>query len=109
MWLATYPACGGCQNEETKRRYRPRHPVSQRSSYAPCCAPIAPAAVEAAPAVLPEKRRKAPNRATVPVFLRISQVLYEQYDEEAVRRTKQTGRGVTVQQVILDRLAGARA
>jgi hypothetical protein len=36
-------------------------------------------------------------------------MLYEQYDEEAVRRTKQTGRGVTVQQVILDRLAGARA
>jgi 3-oxoacyl-ACP reductase-like protein len=76
---------------------------------APAPAPIAPAAVEAAPAVLPEKRRKAPNRATVPVFLRISQMLYEQCDEEAVRRTKQTGRGVTVQQVILDRLAGARA
>jgi hypothetical protein len=36
-------------------------------------------------------------------------MLYEQCDEEAVRRTKQTGRGVTVQQVILDRLAGARA
>jgi hypothetical protein len=30
--------------------------------------------------------------------------LYEEYDREAVRRTKATGRGVTVQQVILDRL-----
>jgi hypothetical protein len=38
------------------------------------------------------------------VFLRLSQDLYDQYDEEAVRRTKATGRGVTVQQVILDRL-----
>ncbi len=50
------------------------------------------------------KRRRAPNRSTVPVFLRLSQDLYDQYDEEAVRRTKATGRGVTVQQVILDRL-----
>ena len=63
----------------------------------------------AAPAALPEKSRKAPNRATVPVFLRLSQTLYAQYDAEAVRRTKETGRGVTVQQVILDRLAGEKA
>jgi len=54
-------------------------------------------------------KRKAPNRSTVPVFLRLSQNLYEQYDEEAVRRTKATGRGVTVQQVILDRLEGTTA
>jgi hypothetical protein len=54
-------------------------------------------------------KRKAPNRSTVPVFLRLSQNLYEQYDEEAVRRTKATGRGVTVQQVILARLEGTTA
>jgi hypothetical protein len=54
-------------------------------------------------------KRKAPNRSTVPVFLRLSQNLYEQYDEEAVRRTKATGRGVTVQQVILARLEGTPA
>ena len=75
---------------------------------APASAPIGPTVVETTPAAS-EKRRKAPNRATVPVFLRISQTLYEKYDEEAVRRTKETGRGVTVQQVILDRLTGARA
>jgi hypothetical protein len=54
-------------------------------------------------------KRKPPNRSTVPVFLRLSQNLYERYDEEAVRRTRATGRGVTVQQVILDRLEGTSA
>lgn len=54
-------------------------------------------------------KRKPPNRSTVPVFLRLSQNLYERYDEEAVRRTRATGRGVTVQQVILDRLEGTTA
>jgi hypothetical protein len=76
---------------------------------APAPAPTAPAAVEVSPAVLPEKRRKAPKRGTVAVFLRLPQTKYEEYDEEAVRRTKETGRGVSVQQVILDRLTGARA
>lgn len=66
--------------------------------------PTAPAAVAAM-----ETRRKAPKRTTVPVFLRISQALYDRYDEEAVKRTKETGRGVTVQQVILDRLAEGRS
>lgn len=55
------------------------------------------------------KTRTGPRRSTVSVFLRLSQPLYEQYDQEAVRRTKATGRGVTVQQVILDRLAGKTA
>lgn len=55
-----------------------------------------------------EKRRKAPNRGSVAVFLRLSQALYDQYDEEAIRRTKETGRGVSVQQVILDRLEEGR-
>jgi hypothetical protein len=50
-------------------------------------------------------KRKSPARSTIPVFLRLSKDLYDQYDGEAVRRTKATGRGVTVQQVILDRLA----
>jgi hypothetical protein len=76
----------------------------------PLVAPApAPTAVEASPAVLPEKRRKTPKRGTVAVFLRLPQTKYEEYDEEAVRRTKETGRGVSVQQVILDRLTGARA
>jgi|GEM_PF-2315356 hypothetical protein len=66
-------------------------------------APASSAAAEQPP--IPQKpRKKAPNRGTVPVFLRMSNTLYEEYDREAVRRTKATGRGVTVQQVILDRL-----
>jgi hypothetical protein len=77
---------------------------------------VAPPPVETAP-VAPKAplrtaapvKRKAPQRSTVPVFLRISQDLYDQYDDEAVRRTKATGRGVTVQQVIIDKLAGAGA
>lgn len=76
---------------------------------APGPASVAQPVNEAPPAELPEKRRKAPNRSTVSVFLRISQTLYEQYDAEAVRRTRETGRGVTVQQVILDRLAEVKA
>jgi len=68
-------------------------------------APAAPAIIEVAEPSIPQKlRKKAPNRGTVPVFLRMSNTLYEEYDREAVRRTKATGRGVTVQQVILDRL-----
>jgi len=65
-------------------------------------APTISAAEE--PPVPQKPRKKAPNRGTVPVFLRMSNTLYEEYDREAVRRTKATGRGVTVQQVILDRL-----
>jgi hypothetical protein len=68
-----------------------------------------PQAEEPGPIAREAGKRKAPNRSTVPVFLRLSQNLYEQYDEEAVRRTKATGRGVTVQQVILARLEGTIA
>ena len=49
--------------------------------------------------------RKAPKRGSVSVFLRVPPDLFKQFDEEAVSRTKATGRGVTVQQVILDKLA----
>ena len=57
----------------------------------------------------PVRQRRAANRSTIPVFLRLSETLYDQYDSEAVRRTKETGRGVTVQQVILERLAETSA
>ena len=69
-------------------------------------ASFTPQAEEPASIATEAGKRRAPNRSTVPVFLRLSQNLYEQYDEEAVRRTKATGRGVTVQQVILSRLEG---
>lgn len=60
------------------------------------------AATESKPA-----RAKAPKRGTVSVFLRLSPELFTKIDAEAVSRTKATGRGVSVQQVILDKLEGA--
>jgi hypothetical protein len=56
------------------------------------------------PASAAQRVRKVPNRRSVSVFLRMNGQLYEEYDQEAVRRTKATGRGVTVQQVILEKL-----
>jgi hypothetical protein len=53
-----------------------------------------------------ERPRKGPKRGSVSVFLRLPPQLFAQIDAEAVNRTKATGRGVTVQQVILDKLAG---
>ena len=41
------------------------------------------------------------------VFLRLSPELFAKIDAEAVERTKATGRGVTVQQVIVEKLEGA--
>jgi hypothetical protein len=49
---------------------------------------------------------KASKRGAKSVFLRLSPEMYKKLDVEAVSRTKATGRGVTVQQVILDRLEG---
>lgn len=54
-----------------------------------------------------EKTKRAPKRSSVSVFLRLPPELFERIDAEAVRRTKETGRGVTVQQVILANLAGS--
>jgi len=49
--------------------------------------------------------RRPPNRSSKSVFLRVPADLYAKFDSEAINRTKATGRGVTVQQVILDKLA----
>ena len=49
--------------------------------------------------------RRPPSRGSKSVFLRVPPDLYQRFDAEAIRRTKATGRGVTVQQVILDKLA----
>jgi len=59
---------------------------------------------EQSPTETQPKSRKGPKRSSVSVFLRLPAELYKHYDAEAVNRTKATGRGVTVQQVILDRL-----
>jgi hypothetical protein len=55
----------------------------------------------------PEERPARPKRiASVSVFLRLPQSLHARLEGEAINRTKATGRGVTVQQIILERLAG---
>lgn len=40
------------------------------------------------------------------VFLRLPLDLFEQLDAQAVAQTKATGRGVSIQQVIIDKLRG---
>jgi hypothetical protein len=54
----------------------------------------------------PPARAKTPKRSTVPLFLRLDPELFAKYDAEAVRRTKETGRGVSAQQIIIERLEG---
>jgi hypothetical protein len=54
-----------------------------------------------------QPRAIAQKRSSVSVFLRLSPELFAKVDAEAMNRTKATGRGVTVQQVILDKLASA--
>ena len=51
----------------------------------------------------PVKGKKTPS---VSVFLRLPFDLHSRLEAEAIARTKATGKGVTVQQVILDKLAG---
>jgi len=60
--------------------------------------PMAPVAQDNRPA-----RTKKPG--SVSVFLRLPFDLHARLEAEAVARTKATGKGVTVQQVILDKLA----
>ncbi len=56
-----------------------------------------------------QARPQKVKRTTKSVFLRLDAELYERYDREAIARTKATGRGVTVQQVILSRLQAGDA
>lgn len=66
--------------------------------------------VQVAPVVeeVQAKPRKQVKRRGVSVFLRLPPELYARIDAEAVTRTKAKGRGVTVQQVIIDKLEGSR-
>lgn len=59
-----------------------------------------------APEPAQSKRRQAGSKSKA-VLLRVPLDLYEKFDAEAVRRTKATGRGVTMQQVILAKLGDA--
>lgn len=51
---------------------------------------------------MPKKRRQKSD--AVPVFLRLPAQMYKHFDEIAVARTKETGRGISVQQIILEQL-----
>lgn len=55
----------------------------------------------------PKEELKKPKKKKVeaiPVFLRLPASLYERFDNVAVKRTKETGRGVSVQQIIIEKL-----
>jgi len=47
---------------------------------------------------------KAQKRGNISVFLRLPPELFAKMDAEAIKRTKATGRGVTVQHVIVEKL-----
>jgi len=65
----------------------------------------------APPLPAPVTERVAPvaarRRGSVSVFLRLPPELHARIEAIAIAKTRETGRGVTVQQVILDKLAGA--
>jgi hypothetical protein len=68
-------------------------------------AAAAPLVAPPAPTVQQQRLAKPKKAASVSIFLRVPQDLHARLEGEAIARTKQTGRGVTVQQVILDKLA----
>jgi hypothetical protein len=67
-------------------------------------APLVPPTLHPDPINPPNPRK----RASVSVFLRLPSDLHETLEAEAVSRTKATGKGVTVQQVIVEKLAGGQ-
>jgi len=70
--------------------------------------PVVAIAVE--PVTRARKPRKDRKETTAPLLLRLPATLYNEFDGEAVKRTKATGRGVSIQQVIIERLSeGGRA
>jgi hypothetical protein len=65
-------------------------------------APLIPARAETT-----ERAAKPRKGASVSVFLRLPADLHANLETEAMNRTKATGKGVTVQQIIVEKLAGA--
>ncbi|MEI6420579.1 MAG: hypothetical protein WCP55_00050 [Lentisphaerota bacterium] len=51
----------------------------------------------------PAARKKKKSDA-VPVFLRLPAKMYKHFDDIAIKRTKETGRGISVQQIIIEQL-----
>jgi hypothetical protein len=68
----------------------------------------AAAPLQNAPALRIAPPPKAPKASSIPVFVRVPAELHAELEAEATARTKATGRGVTVQQIILERCAGSR-
>ena len=64
-------------------------------------APLVPAIPPQAQVAVPKPSKKGNS---VSVFLRLPADLHAELEAEAVSRTKATGKGVTVQQVIVDKL-----
>lgn len=56
----------------------------------------------------PKVMRKKQKNTAIPVFLRLPATLYQHFDNIAVERTKETGRGVSVQQVIIEQLGNVQ-
>ena len=65
-------------------------------------APLVRAVMDMAP-----ERPTRQKRGSVSVFLRLPADIHAKYETEAVARTKKTGKGVTVQQVMIEKLDGA--
>jgi hypothetical protein len=53
----------------------------------------------------PTRTAKPKKAGSVSVFLRVPHDLHERLESEAIARTKRTGRGVTIQQIILEKAA----
>ena len=70
-------------------------------------APLLPSTPVAA--VQDNRPTKTPKKTgSVSVFLRLPADVHARLDSEAVARTKATGKGVTVQQVIIDKLTSQK-
>jgi hypothetical protein len=63
--------------------------------------PAPPQEIVETPAPVRKTKQKSD---AIPVFLRLPAAMYKHYDDMAIARTKETGRGVSVQQVIIEQL-----
>lgn len=74
----------------------------------PLQAPVAPVVVQERPLKEPvvkkveAKRGRVAGIGTAPVYLRLPNPLHERLEAMAMERTRETGKGVSIQQVIID-------
>ena len=54
----------------------------------------------------PQPIKAKKGAASVAVYLRLPADLHSSLEKEAIARTKKTGKGVTVQQIIIEKLGG---